>query len=108
MCNKHSMFGQTPVIYTCTYTQSHKFNTFTQAQYSVYTHEKHSNSPKRCKIGKNVGWQGRQLVVFQRKITVSRRNRELGNQLPGILRKAYKQYIYINTHIHIQYLCLYV
>ncbi len=41
MCNKHLMLGQTPVIYTHTYTHSHTFNTFTQAQYSVNSHEKH-------------------------------------------------------------------
>jgi hypothetical protein len=37
MCNKHLMLGQTPVIYTHTYTHSHTFNTFTQAQYFVNT-----------------------------------------------------------------------
>jgi hypothetical protein len=46
MCNKHLMLGQ-PVIYTHTYTHSHTFNTFTQAQYSVNSHEKHANSLKR-------------------------------------------------------------
>ncbi len=34
-------------IYTRVYTHSHTFNTFTQAQYSVNSHEKHENSPKR-------------------------------------------------------------
>ena len=47
MCNKHLMLGQTPVIYTHTYTHSHTFNTFTQAQYSVNSHEKHAHSLKR-------------------------------------------------------------
>jgi hypothetical protein len=32
MCNTHLRLGQTAVIYTHTYTQSHTFNTFTQAQ----------------------------------------------------------------------------
>ncbi len=38
-----------PYMYanTYTYTNSHTFNTFTQAQYSVNSHEKHENSPKR-------------------------------------------------------------
>jgi hypothetical protein len=44
MCNKLLMLGQTAVIYTHTYTHSHTFNTFTQAQYSVNSHEKRSNT----------------------------------------------------------------
>jgi hypothetical protein len=44
MCNKHLMLGQTAVIYTHTYTHSHTFNTFTQAQYSVNSHEEKSYS----------------------------------------------------------------
>ena len=47
MCNKHLMLGKKPVIYTHTYTHSHTFNTFTQAQHSVNSHEEHANSPKR-------------------------------------------------------------
>jgi hypothetical protein len=47
MCNKHLMLGQTPVIYTHTYTHSHTLNTFTQAQYSVNSHEKHAHSLKQ-------------------------------------------------------------
>jgi hypothetical protein len=67
-----------PLIRTHTHTT---FSTVTQAQYSVNCHEKHTNSPRWGKPGKNAGWQGRQLVVVQRKIPVSRRNRELGNQV---------------------------
>ncbi len=59
MCNKHLMLDQTAGIYTRTYTRSHTFNTFTQAQYSVNSHEKHAHSLKRCKPVKNAGWQGR-------------------------------------------------
>ena len=55
MCNKHLMLGQTAVRYTHTYTHSHTFNTFTQAQYSVNRHEKHVHSQQRWKPGKNVG-----------------------------------------------------
>ncbi len=76
MCNKHFMLGQTAVIYTHTYTHLHTFNTFTQAQHSVNSHEKRTHSLKHWKPGKNVGWQGRKLVVVQWKIPVSRRNRE--------------------------------
>ena len=47
MCNKHLMLGQTAVIYTHTYTNSHTFNAFTQAKYSVNSHEKHEHSLKR-------------------------------------------------------------
>jgi hypothetical protein len=47
MCNKHLTLGQTAVIYTHTYTHSHTFNTFTQAQYPVNIHEKHEHSLKR-------------------------------------------------------------
>jgi hypothetical protein len=84
-------FGQTTVIYTHTYTHSHTSNTFTQAQYSVNSHKKHAHSPKRCKIGKNFGCQGRKLVVAQGKFPVSRWKRELGRQLSFTLRKANKQ-----------------
>ena len=94
MCNKHLMLGQTPVIYTHTYTHSHTLNTFTQAQCSVNSHKKHTHSLKQWKPGKNVGWQGRQLVVVQRKPPVSRRNRELGRQLSCTLRKRKE----ISTH----------
>ncbi len=47
MCNKHLMLGQIAGIYTRTYTHSHTFNTFTQAQYSINSHEKHAHSRKR-------------------------------------------------------------
>ncbi len=106
MCNKHFMLGQTAVIYTHTYTHSHTFNTVTQAQHSVNSHEKHTHSPKRWQPGKNVGWQGRQLVLGQPKTPVSRRNRGLGRQLSYILRKTHKQttYIHINKSIHV---CMY-
>jgi hypothetical protein len=55
---------------------------------SVLSHAKHAHLPKRWKPGKNVRWQDRQLVVGQIKRPVSRRNRELGNQLQGILSKT--------------------
>jgi hypothetical protein len=55
---------------------------------SVLSHEKHAHSRKRWKPGKNAGWQGRQLVVVQMKVPVSRRNRDLGNQLYGMLNKS--------------------
>jgi hypothetical protein len=48
---------------------------------SVLSHEEHAHSLKRWKPGKNVRWQGRQLVVVQIKRPVSRGNRELGHQL---------------------------
>ena len=54
MCNQLLMLGQRAVIYTHTYTHAHTFNSFTQAQYSGNSHEKHTHSLKRCKIGKNV------------------------------------------------------
>ena len=72
---------------------------------SVFSHEEHTHSPKRWKLGKNAGWQGRQLVVVQRKLPVSRRNKELGNQLQGILRKENKKRTNLYVHIH---KCMYV
>ena len=48
---------------------------------SVLSHEKHTHSRKRGKPSKNVRWQGRQRVVAQMKIPVSRRNRDLCNHL---------------------------
>jgi hypothetical protein len=46
-----------------------------------------------------------QLVVVQLKLPVSRRKRELGNQLSGVLRKANKQitkiYIHIDASMHV-------
>jgi hypothetical protein len=47
---------------------------------SVLSHEKHAHSLNR-KPGKNAGWQDRQLVAIQKKVPVSRRNRELDHQL---------------------------
>jgi hypothetical protein len=107
MINKHLMLNQKAVIivYTHTFTLTHIFNTFTKRQYSVNSHEKHAHAPKRWKSGKNVGWQVRQLVVAQLKMTVSRRNRELGRQLSCILRKGNKQ-ICIHTHTYTQYVRL--
>ncbi len=87
-------------IHSYVHTRTHKFNTFTQAQYSLNSHEKHPHSLKRCKIGKNAVRQGRQLVVGQIKTPVSRRNRELGRQLSGILRKANTKKIHTHTHTH--------
>ena len=75
---------------------------------SVLSHPKHAHSLKRWKPGKNVRWQGRQLVPGQIKRPVSRRNRELGHQLSGILSKTNKQK---NKYIHTQtrkYACWYV
>jgi hypothetical protein len=100
MCNKHLMLGQTPVVYTHTYTHSRTFNTFTQAQYSVNSHAKHTHSHKRGKPGKNAGWQGRQLVVVQQQPPVSRRNKELDRQLSCLLRKANKTNTHTHTHTH--------
>jgi hypothetical protein len=97
-------------IHSYVHSITHTFNTFTQAQYSVNIHEKHTHSPKRCKIGKNAGCQGRQLVVVQIKSTVSRRNRELGRQLSGILRKTNTKKIHTHTHTHIHtsvHVCMY-
>ncbi len=74
---------------------------------SVLSHEKHTHSLKRWKPSKNAEWQGRQLVIVQSKRPVSRRNRELGRQLWGILSKTNKKRtnIYIHTH---KYACWYV
>ena len=75
---------------------------------SVLSNEKHTHSLKRWKIGKNVRWQSRQLVVGQIKPPVSRRNRELGNQLQGTLRKTNnKKNKYMHTQTH-KYACWYV
>ncbi len=97
-------------VHSYVHTLTHTFNNFTQAQYSVNSHEKHEHSLKRCKIGKNAGWQGRQLVAVQIKLPVSRRNRELGRQLSGILRKANTQQIHTHTdrHTHTSvHVCMY-
>ncbi len=99
-------------LITLTHTHTHTNNTKNTAKYmsrndrkstrslkhsiSVLSHEKHAHSLKRWKSGKNAGWQGRQLVVVQRKGPISRRSRELENQLSGVLRI----YIYTQTHIH--------
>ncbi len=61
MCNKHLMLGQTGVIYTHTYTHSHKANTVTQAQYSVratkntHTHVS-DESPAKMSAGRADNW----------------------------------------------------
>jgi hypothetical protein len=49
-----------------------------------------------------------QLVLGQIKCAVSRRNRELGNQLSCILRKAKQKKNYLHTHTHIHALCMFV
>jgi hypothetical protein len=73
---------------------------------SVSSHEKHAHSLKRRKPVKNAGWQGRQLVVGQIKLPVSRRNKESGLQLSGMLRrKINNKYIHTQTH---KYACWYV
>jgi hypothetical protein len=58
---------------------------------SVLSHKKHPHSLQRGKPGKNAVWQGRQLVAGQIKLPVSRRNKELGTQLHGILRTTNKK-----------------
>ncbi len=75
MCNKHLMLGQTAVIYTHAYTQSHTFNTFTQAQYSVDTHEKHCDTltaamkaqKKRLLGGPTTGCCANQVACIEEK-----------------------------------------
>ena len=107
MCNKHLMWGQTAVTYTHTYTQSHThIQHFHSSTVRINSDEKHTHSPKRWKPDKNAGWQGRQLVDFQIKLPVSKRNRKLGRQLSGILRKANKQQMYIYLYTNTQ--CTYV
>jgi hypothetical protein len=59
--------------------ENQHFHSSTVSQYSATRNTTHS--PKPWKPGKNVRWQVRQLVVVQRKLPVSRRNREVGNQL---------------------------
>jgi hypothetical protein len=93
-----------------TYTHSHTFQTFTQVQYSLNSHEKHTHSLKRWKPDENAGWQGRQLVVGQIKFPVSGETKTQAKQLSGILRqrkekKQKRTYRYTNTHL---YVCLYV
>ena len=91
LCGKNTPSQRLRVVCTCTSvcpdacTVHHSVNSHTQ--------------PKQWKPGKNVGWQGRQLVVLQIKLPVSRRNRELGRQLSGILKKSNKQ-IYVSTRTH--------
>jgi len=74
---------------------------------SVLSHAKQAHSLKQWKIGKNVRWQGRQLVVGQNKRPVSRRSRELDNQLQGILTQTKRKRTNINIHTH-KYICWYV
>ncbi len=107
MCNKHWMLGQTTVIHPHTHTHSHTLNTFTQAQHSVNSHEKHTHSLKRWKSGKNAGWQGRQPVIVQFNRPVSRKNRESDNLVSGIIRKKHteKYNIYLNTYTRV---CMFV
>ncbi len=74
---------------------------------SVLSHEKHAHSLKPWKPVKNAGWQGRQLAPVQTKLPVSRRNRELVNQLQGILKiiNTKGSNLYIHRH---KYACWYV
>ena len=74
---------------------------------SVLSHEKHAHSPKRWKPGKNAGFQGGQLVAVHTKRPVSRRSRELGHQLEGMLRRGIKKNKFIHTQTH-TYACWYV
>ena len=67
---------------------------------SVLNHEKHAHSLKRWKPGENAGWQVRQLVAGQIQRPVSRRNKELDNQLQGILTKTNKNRTKIYMHTH--------
>ncbi len=77
---------------------------------SVPSHDQHAHSLKRWKIGKNVRWQVRQLVVGQKKLPVSRRNSELGQPAVSYPQDIYIYtyiYIYIHTQTH-KYACWYV
>ncbi len=50
---------------------------FHSSSVSQYSDTRNTQSLERWKPGKNVQWQGRQLVVLQTKLPVSRRNRAL-------------------------------
>ena len=52
-----------------------------QHSISVLSHAQHAHSLKRWKPGKNTGFQGGQLVSGQNNPPVSRRNRQLVNQM---------------------------
>jgi hypothetical protein len=112
-------------VYRCTpwHKHTHTSNTKNTGQYmssndgtptlslehsiSVLSHEKHAHSLKPWKPVKNAGWQGRQLAPVQTKLPVSRRNRELVNQLQGILKiiNTKGSNLYIHRH---KYACWYV
>jgi hypothetical protein len=103
--NTHTHTSNTK--YTGKYTSSNDAKSTLSLKHSisVLSHEKHAHSLKRWKPGENVRWQGRQLVVVKIKLPVSRRNRELGNQVEGILRKTVKKrrnmYIHRHTSMHV-------
>jgi hypothetical protein len=90
---------------TCMSSNDRKSTLSLKHSVSVLSHVNHAHSLKRWKPVKKVRWQGRQLVVVQNKMPVSRRNRELGNQLQGILTKTNKErtnlYIHRHTSTHV-------
>jgi hypothetical protein len=70
MCNKHLILGQTAVIYTHTYTQSHTFNTFTlkhntleTATRNTHTHES-DESPAKMPGGRVNNWFASKIRVL--------------------------------------------
>jgi hypothetical protein len=100
MCNKHLMLGQTAVTYTHTYTHSHIQHFHSQAQYSINSHEKHTHSLKRWKPGKNVGWQGRQMVILQIKRPcehVKQSDRQTAVRFTQTSKQTKNKYMYTNT-----------
>jgi hypothetical protein len=92
--------------------RTHKHTTFKTFSHKHSTqsrnsHEKHKNSHKRWKPGKNAGWQGRQLVGTQINPPVSRRNRDS----PPAVRYTQKSKETNNKHKHThtrKNACLYV
>jgi hypothetical protein len=64
--------------------------------------------PRQCAHLLDTDRRALQLVVGQIKLPVSRRNRKLGRQLSGILRKANKKInVFIYTHTKCMYVCMY-
>jgi hypothetical protein len=89
-----------------TYTHSHTFNTFSDVQDFLNSHEKHALSLKRWKAGESAGLQARQLVAGQIKKPKLKTSRESDNRQSCTLRQANKIKANIHTNTHL-YVCFY-
>jgi hypothetical protein len=106
MCNKHLMLGQTPVIYTHTYTLTHIQHFHSSTALCKKPRETHTLT-EAMKVQRKRRVAGPTTGCCTTKDTCIEVNGELCRQLSGALRKTNKQKRnkYIHTHTQV---CMFV